>query len=165
MIARKFPPECKLAAAVIWLALPGCGTLAEAADTITVDLINAAGWRITEEAGFTVCAPSGASCEIAASIANRATGRVLHQAASGEAVGPLLNVRYGYTDAGITKSCQLQVMVSKSAANPAECERDSLDISFAKTDGTARSPLCGPVAVSLADYRACTFVLSVRMGN
>ena len=165
MKVRRPLPQRMLATAMVWLIPFGPGALAQAADRITVDLINAAGKRITEEAGFTVCAPSGASCEIAASIANRATGRVLHQAASGEAVGPLLNVRYGYTDAGITKSCQLQVMVSKSAANPAECERDSLDISFAKTDGTARSPLCGPVAVSLADYRACTFVLSVRMGN
>ena len=165
MIARKFPPECKLAAAVIWLALPGCGTLAEAADTITVDLINATGRRVTEVAAITACTPADATCQIAASIANRATGRSVLRAASGATVGPLLILRYEYGDAGITKSCQLQVLVTKSAANPEECEPGALDATFARTDGTSESPLCGAVTVSVADYPTCTFVLSARMAN
>lgn len=87
------------------------------------------------------------------------------RAASGATVGPLLILRYEYGEAGITKSCQLQVLVTKSVANPTECERGSLDVTFAKTDGTAESPLCGAATVSVADYPTCTFVLSARMAN
>lgn len=69
MTARKFLPGCKPAAAVIWFALHGCGTMAEAADTITVDLINATGRRVTEAVAMTACTPADADCQIAASIA------------------------------------------------------------------------------------------------
>ena len=148
-----------------FLAALGLATTAQAADTITFNLTNSTGSTVSRNSTFTACSPSGSTCTVPASISNGATGAIVHQAVNGATVGPLLIARYAYTSGGTTKSCQLQVRVTKSSTNPAQCQLNSMTRSFLKTDGTASSPNCGSVSVSTANYTTCTFVLSATMTN
>ena len=137
----------------------------QAADTITFNLTNSTGSTVSRNSTFTTCSPSGSTCTVPSSISNGATGAIVHQAVNGATVGPLLIARYAYTNSGITKSCQMQVRVTKSSTNPVQCQLNSLTATFIRTDGTGSSPNCGAVTTVAANYMTCTFTLSATMAN
>lgn len=147
------------------VAAIGVAAAAQADDTITFNLTNTTGSRVSVNSAFTTCSPSGSNCTVPSSIANSTTEAIIHNAVNGATVGPLLIARYAYTSGGITRSCQLTVRVSKDSGDPTRCVANSLNFDFAKTDGTATSPVCGAVAVSTENYTTCTFVLSATMSN
>ena len=148
------------------LAALGLATTAQAQDKITFNLTNSTGSTVSRNSTFTTCSPSGSTCTVPSSISNGSTGAIVHQAVNGATVGPLLIARYQYTNAGITKSCQLQVRVMKSSTNPTQCQAGSLTYSFLRTDGTGSSPNCGSVSLPVTpNYTTCTFVLAATMTN
>lgn len=121
--------KTSFAIAALLLAF-GLATAARAADTITFNLTNSTGSTVNQNSGFTTCSPSGSTGTLPASISNGVMAAIVHQAVNGATVGPLLIARYGHTNSGITKSCQLQVRVTKSTGNPTQCQSGSLTYSF-----------------------------------
>lgn len=145
------------------LAALGLATTAQAQDKITFNLTNSTGSTVNRNSTFTTCSPSGSTCTVPSSISNGSTGAIVHQAVNGATVGPLLIARYAYINGGITKSCQLQVRVTKSTTNPTQCT--AMVPTFIRTDGTGSSPQCPNPSISSISLVTCTITVAATMTN